>query len=163
MREKTFLMTGFLALFLVACGPSDENIQEEVNTKLTSTSPGVIGKVTNGVVTLSGEVVDQSAKTDAATAVQDIKGVKKIDNQVTIALSPAPPVAIDSVKISPDDALRKSVDSSFAANGITGITTSISNGVLTLTGQTAKTSLRKIMQIVHASHPKKVNNQLTLK
>ncbi len=162
MKKATALLTGFLVLFLVACGPSDAKIQEEVNAKLASTSPGVSGQVAKGVVTLSGEVTDPNAKNDAATAVQDIKGVKSVDNKITIAMPPPPPPAAP-VEIAPDVALRNSVDSGFAANGITGITATIKDGEVTLTGTAAKTSLRKIMQVVHEAHPKKVNNQLTLK
>lgn len=168
MKKASFFFTGLLALSMVACKPSDESIQQEVNTKLTSTAPGVNGQVHNGVVTLSGEVVDESSKTDAANAVQDIKGVKSVDNQITIAAPPPPPAppttgTDSSVLIAPDVALQKSIDSGFQANGLTGITAAVSNGEVTLTGSVQKASLRKIMQVVHESHPKKVNNQLTLK
>lgn len=163
MKKASFFLAGLLALSMAACKPSDKDIQKDVNEKLTSAAPGVNGQVHDGVVTLSGEVKEESIKANAATAVQGIKGVKSVDNQVTIAAPPPPPAAPESVVISPDVTLQKSIDSGFTANGLTGITATVNNGEVTLSGSVQKASLRKIMQVVHESHPKKVNNQLTLK
>lgn len=163
MKKLATILTFVMGITFVACKPSDEKIQDEVNTKLSSTCPGVSGKVTKGVVVLTGLVVDETVKEDATNAVQDIQGVKSVDNRVTIDLLPPPPPSSDSVAISPDETLRKSLDSGFAANGIQGVKATVGNGEVTLTGSVPKTSLRKILQVAHEAHPKKVNNQLTLK
>lgn len=163
MKRTIILLAFAMGISIAGCKPSDEQIQDDVNTKLASTSPGVNGAVANGVVTLTGQVADQTAKEDAANEVQDIKGVKKVDNQVNIAtISAAAPVPAQVI-ISPDSALRKSIDSGFTANNIQGITAAVNDGTVTLTGTTPKAGLRKIMEVVHEAHPKKVKNDLTLK
>lgn len=44
-----------------------------------------------------------------------------------------------------------------------GVTASINNGEVTLTGEVKKADLPKVLQAVNATNPAKVNNQLTVK
>jgi len=60
------------------------------------------------------------------------------------------------VVISPDDALNKGLQD--ATKDYPGVTATVSNGEVTLTGTIKKERLPKLMQSVHALNPKKVNN-----
>lgn len=163
MKQRKPILLAFLlgiGVFLYACKPSDAKLQKEVNDKLSTASPGVIAEVKGGVATLSGEVMDDAAKTAAEDAAKSVKGVKSVVNNVM--LTPPPPPPAPAVSINPDDVLKSSVDSSINAAGITGVTATIANGEVTLTGTIKKADLRKVMQAANEAKPKKVNNKLTL-
>lgn len=147
-----------MVLVFAACKPSDEKIAQEVTSKLTALSPAISATVKEGVATLSGEVTDEATKAAAETALQGIKGLKSVVNNLTVPPPPPPPVVIN-----PDDVLRKGIDSVFAAKGISGVTATVSEGVVTLSGTIKKASLQKVMQAANELKPKKVLNQMTLK
>ncbi len=65
------------------------------------------------------------------------------------------------VQISPDDSLTKMAKD--AVKDYPGVTASVNNGEVTLTGNITRDKLPKLMQSVNAMHPKKVNNNLTIK
>jgi hyperosmotically inducible periplasmic protein len=149
----------FAGVCLFACKPNDSKLQQAVNEKLTTT-PGVSATVQNGVVTLSGEVTDETAKQTAEDAAKNVKGVKSVVNNINVQAPlppPPPPVAVN-----PDDILKKTLDSTFAAGGYTGVTVTVSNGEVTLDGTAKKADLRKIMQAAQEAKPKKVKNNLKL-
>ena len=110
MKCKTFLMAGtmFLAVCLFACQPSDSNVQQSVNEKLTAT-PGVSAEVKEGVVTLSGEVPDEAAKMAAEDAVKGVSGVKAVTNNIMVqaAVPPPPPPAAADTTMPKDSAAMK--------------------------------------------------------
>ncbi|MBO9152694.1 BON domain-containing protein [Chitinophaga sp. GCM10012297] len=163
MKQRKPILLAFLVgigVLLYACKPSDAKLQKEVNDKLATAAPGVIAEVKGGVATLSGEVMDDAAKTTAEDAAKSVKGVKSVVNNVMLTPPPPPPAA--PVAINPDDILKTSVDSSLSAAGITGVTATIANGEVTLTGTIKKADLRKVMQAANEAKPKKVNNKLTL-
>ena len=148
----------FTGVCLFACKPNDSKLQQAVNEKLTTT-PGVSATVQDGVVTLSGEVTDETAKQTAEDAAKNVKGVKSVVNNVNVKVPPPPP---PPVAINPDDILKKTLDSTFAAAGYTGVTVTVANGEVTLDGTARKADLRKIMQVAQETKPKKVKNNLKL-
>jgi hypothetical protein len=159
MKYRSLLLAClmFAGVCLFACKPNDSKLQQAVNEKLTTT-PGVSATVKDGVVTLSGQVADETAKQTAEDAAKNVKGVKSVVNDINVVapLSPSPP----PVAINPDDVLKKTLDSSFSAAGYTGVTVTVSNGEVTLDGTAKKADLRKIMQTAQEARPKKVNNNL---
>ncbi len=158
IKLTKLLFTGLVAsLLLSACKPSDSKIAENVKSKVTPVAPAVAAVVKDGVVTLSGEVADEATKAAAETAVQGIKGVKSVVNNITLP-PPPPPV----VTINPDDVLRTTIDAAFTAKGIKGITASVSNGEVTLTGEVKRADLTKVMQVANEAKPKKVVNQMKI-
>ncbi|NIG52206.1 BON domain-containing protein [Chitinophaga sp. Cy-1792] len=163
MKRKSLLvaLTLFMGLFLFACKPSDSKIQQSVNEKL-SAIPGITADVKNGVVTLNGEVADETARTSAEDALKDIKGIKSVDNKIMVK-APEPEAAPAPVVINPDDVLRKSLDSTYAAAGFTNVTVSVDSGVVTLSGEATKADLKKIVQKAQESKPKKVVNNIKVK
>jgi hypothetical protein len=64
------------------------------------------------------------------------------------------------VQISPDDQLTTGVKD--ATKDFPGVTATVSNGEVTLTGNIKRDRLPTLMQSVQALHPKKVNNNLTI-
>lgn len=144
-------------LFFSACKPSDAAIAESVKSKVSAVASGLSVDVKEGVVTLSGEVKDDATKAAVEGALAGIKGVKSVVNSLTLPPPPPPPVVIN-----PDDILKKAIDSTFAAKGISGITAAISNGEVTLTGDVKKADLQKVMQAAMESKPRKVNNQMKI-
>ena len=110
MKCKTFLMAGtmFLAVCLFSCPPSDSNVQQSVNEKLTAT-PGVSAAVKEGGVTLRGEVPDEAAKMAAEDAVKGVNGVKAVTNNIMVqaAVPPPPPPAAADTTMPTDSAAMK--------------------------------------------------------
>ena len=64
-------------------------------------------------------------------------------------------------EISSDEVLKKGVTD--AIKDFPGVSASVVNGEVTLTGTIERDNLSKVMQAVQALSPKKVNNNLTLK
>lgn len=146
--------------FLFACKPNDSKLQQAVNEKLMAT-PGVSATVKDGVVTLNGEVTDDTAKQTAEDAAKNVKGVKSVTNNITVQV-PVPEPTPSPVTINPDDVLKNTLDSTYKAAGYSSVTVSVMNGEVTLEGKAKKSDLRKIMQAAQEAKPKKVNNKLTL-
>ncbi len=72
----------------------------------------------------------------------------------TTAPAPAP------VEISGDDALRSGVTD--ATKDYPGVTATVNNGEITLTGSLQRSKLPDLMQRLNALSPKKINNNLKL-
>jgi|GEM_PF-684961 len=150
----------FTGTLLFACRPSDAELKKEVNEKL-SLIPGITAEVKNGVVILTGEVGDEVAKSAAEDALRGMKGVKAIQDSITVKTAvvaapvPAPP--------DPNELLKKSLDSTYAANGFNNVTVTISDGEITLDGTAKRKELRKIMQLAQRASTKKVTNNIQVK
>ncbi|RYY88557.1 MAG: BON domain-containing protein [Chitinophagaceae bacterium] len=65
------------------------------------------------------------------------------------------------VVISADDSLRQKLPE--ITKDFPGVSTTVSNGEVTLTGTVERDRLPMLMQSVHALNPRKVNNNLTIK
>ena len=70
-------------------GPDDSSVQAAVDKKLTDdphlSALGITATVLNGKVTLLGMVKSQTEKNDVERAVRSIKGVKTVDNQISVS------------------------------------------------------------------------------
>ena len=153
--KPMFGMLMMVALFVSSCKPGDAKVAENAKEKVSSVSPAVTVDVKDGVATLGGEVADETTKSAAETAVKDVKGVTSVVNNITVPAPPPPPV-----QINPDEVLRKSVDSVLAAKGVSGVTATVSDGVVTLTGNVKKADRMKAVQAVNEIKPKKVVNEI---
>ena len=151
-----YLYPFFLAIFLVSCGPSDEQISKNVNTTLAGSGRNISAHVENGIVTLTGECPDESCKNVSETAVKNVKGVKQVVNNITVAPPPPPPVTIN-----PNDSLNISVNE--LLEDYPGVKGSVSNGVVTLTGEIKRSHVTNLMQKLSAVKPKKIVNKLQIK
>ena len=66
-----------------------------------------------------------------------------------------------TIVISPDETLKNNLTD--ATRDYPGVTASVDQGVVTLTGNITRDKLPKLMMAVNSLHPKKVNNNLTIK
>ena len=156
MHVKNYLLP--LLLLGAACksGPSDQELTNSINSSLSSSTGKINASVEKGVATLTGECPDDACKTNAEATAKSAKGVSQVVNNITVS-APPPPV----VTITPDDSLRTAVQS--AISEYKTVQASVTNGVVTLTGETSRKNLQDIMQAVTAMKPKKIENKLELK
>ncbi len=142
-----FAIVGSLTVGLSSCksGPKDSDLQTQAQTSLPE---GISIDVKKGVATLTGEFKDDVAKQQAENAIKAIAGIKSVVDNATVK----------SVEISADDTLKASVTE--ALKSFAGVTADIKDGVVTLNGNIKKEDLPKIMQVVNALNPKKVENKL---
>ena len=114
--------------------------------------------VKDGTATLTGEVKDVTVKTKAEADVKGIEGIKTVNNNLTlIALAPAP------TPMGADKTMEGTINENLKKANVTGVTVSVSNGEVTLSGEIPKADLAKAMQAASSTNPKKVNNQLKTK
>lgn len=147
------------AFALPACKSkvSDADIKTAVDAKLQANPDYsmLTSDVANGVVTISGDVKDEATKDSVEVALKDVKGVKSVVMNATVAPPPPPPI------ITADDSLTTAIKDAVKDNPT--VTATVSDGVVTLTGDVKKSDLPKLLQKVNATHPKKVENNLNIK
>lgn len=164
MKVKVFtVLTLACALFMMACGKSDADLQKAVNDKLTADKiTGVTVAVKDGVATLSGEVADATVKSKAEASAKGVEGIKSVDGaKLTLKPLPTPPPP------SPDKMIEGTVNEAIKKLNLTGanVTVAVAGGVITLTGNVAKADLPKVMQAANEAkgNATKVENKLTVK
>jgi len=153
------LVTGALA----GCnkGPTDEELTKNVQAKLKadpSLSAAPIGVATTaGVVTLTGGVGSEADRSRADQLARSVEGVKSVTNSLVARPAPTPPV------IAQNDPLKTAVAANLAKYGITGVTITVANSEVTLTGDLPRAKLQDAMKAANEAHPKRVINKLNLK
>lgn len=154
------VLTLALALFMSACGKSDADLTKAATDKLAADKVmGVTVAVKDGVATLTGEVADAAVKTKAEASVKTVEGIKSVSNNCTVKPAPTPPPA------SPDKMIEGTVNEAIKKLGITGITVTVTDGEVILTGDVTKDNLAKVMQAAMEAkgNAKKVTNKLVVK
>jgi len=158
----SLFLTVILITSLVGCKPSDENITTAVKAALSSNpslSP-VTANVKDGIVTLTGEVETDELKSVAESSLAGLKGVKSITNSLTV--KPKGPTPEELKKMA-EDALLTKVNENFATYKVEGITATVSDGVVTLTGEITRANLQNAMKAAMESGATKVENKMTIK
>jgi len=161
-RSLSLFLVASLCLFVAACKPSDEQLTTAVNEVLKS-NPSlsvVSAAVKEGMVTLTGEVDDDALKSTAESLVSAVKGIKGVNNSLTV--KPKGPTPEELAKTA-DDALMAKVNENFGTYKVEGVTAAIKDSVITLTGTIKRANLQNIMKAAMESGAKKVDNQLTIK
>lgn len=157
MKVKVFtVLTLAFALFMMACGKSDADLQKAATDKLTAEKvTGVTVAVKDGVATLTGEVADAAVKSKAEAAVKGVEGIKSVDvAKLTLKPLPTPPPP------SPDKMLEGTVIEGLKKKGIDGVTVTVANGEVTLTGKVDKAKVPEVMMVANEAKPSKVINNL---
>ncbi len=157
MKHSAAILIFTASIFVLdACKskPKDADIQSAIAAQ-ASAYPGLSASVNDGVATLSGTATDPSQKDAFEAAVKNIEGVKSVVNNITVAPPPAP------VEIAADDPLTKGVTD--ATKDFPGVTATVKDGVITLTGELSRSRLPALMQSLNSLKPKKIDNKLTLK
>ena len=144
----TFLVPLAIAFVMVSCAPSDEQVTESVQQALsanTSLSP-VSASVEKVVVTLTG--------------VKGIKGVKSVVNSLTVKpKGPSP----EELRRNADTALLTKVNENLSTYKVQGVTASVTDSIVTLTGSIKRAELQNAMKAAMESGAAKVENKLTIK
>lgn len=153
-------MTALLCmLFSCSSGPSDSDLQTQLNSAISASAPDVQVSVKDKVVTLSGTCPDEACKSQAETSAKNVKGVKSVTNNIVV--NAPPPAAAAQPEISADSTLQTSLNSLLSAYKT--VKGTVSDGVVTLTGQIKRAQLTPLMQSVNELKPKKVENKLVIK
>jgi osmotically-inducible protein OsmY len=161
-RSFSLIVVMALVLFVSGCKPSDEAISAAVTEALKANpSLSVISAaVKDGVVTLTGEVEDDALKSSAESLVAAVKGVKSVDNSITVKpKGPSP----EELAIAADGALITKVNENFATYKVEGIKATVQDSVVTLTGDIKRKDLQNAMKAAMESGAKKVDNQMKVK
>ena len=149
-----------MAVFALACnkGPDDAAITTAVKAKIAAASPALANAVTvtsiEGVVTLTGAVDSDAIKSKVEQDAKSVDGVKSVVNNLIVK----PPIVF-----SEDTTIKNAVMANLAARNITGVTATVANGEVTLTGTIARADLQAAMMAANDAKPKKVINQMTIK
>ncbi|MGF6845200.1 hyperosmotically inducible protein [Chitinophaga sp. W3I9] len=171
MTIKTLAIASlmFINILMFGCKPSDEELKEEVNEKL-SHIPGITADVKNGVVILGGEVGDEVAKSAAEDALKGVKGVKSVQDNITVktaVVAPPPPSPTTTTPSpagpDPDVILKRSLDSVYAARRFTNVTVTVSDGEVILSGAVKRKNVHNMLQIAQKYSTKKVTNNVQVK
>jgi osmotically-inducible protein OsmY len=89
-----------------------------------------------------------------------LSSCKNKNKDTTTTTTTVDTTTVAPVQISTDEALTNGVKD--ATKDFPGVTASVNNGEVTLTGSIKRDRLPTLMQSVQALHPKKVNNNLTI-
>jgi hypothetical protein len=119
LRHRSFLSLLALAIcFVVSCNhqPTDEAITTQIKAKMFS-EPGLKAaslNVTakNGIVTLSGELPDETARLEARTIASQTPGVKQVIDSTTVpspaaTVAPIPPSPAEPAPVPPEPVRKK--------------------------------------------------------
>ena len=148
---QVFLFASLVTVTAISCKPKIKDSDIEAKIQANTALSDIAASVKDGVVTLSGEVKDESEKTMVETAVKGIEGVKQVVNNCTIAPPPPPPAPVE---IAADDPLTKGITD--ALKDYPTVKATAADGVITVTGETTKADWKKIKMALDALHPKKV-------
>ena len=152
--SNLLLLFGAIAIFSsMAPGckskTKDTDIKTSVETALKA-NPGTSGlmvDVKDGIATISGVVKDAGAQATAASIAAGVKGVKSVQNNVSIAATP--------VEITPDDPLTTAVRD--ATKDFPGVNATVNDGVITVTGELRSDDWKRLKMALDGLKPKKVD------
>jgi hyperosmotically inducible protein len=160
-KIATLLLSLAIIAGLVSCQPSDEKINESAKMALAGNSAlsGVSASVQEGVVTLSGEVETDELKSLAQTTLSEVKGIKTVVNNITVRPKGPTP---EELKQMADSALQAKVTEAFTRYKVSGITATVLDSVVTLTGDIKRAELQNAMKAAMEAAPKKVENKMNI-
>ncbi|MCC6327554.1 MAG: BON domain-containing protein [Acidobacteria bacterium] len=145
-----------IAMFAVACGKSDADLQKAVQDKLAADKvTGVTVAVKDGVATLSGEVADITVKSKAEASAKTVEGIKSVTNDVkTKPLPIATPAATDP-------ALTGKLNEAMKKAGVTGLTIEVVNGKATIKGAVPAAKYAEVIKLINEAGITGFENQIT--
>jgi len=152
------LVTG---VALVSCKSknSDADIKAAIDQKVQSNAEmkTLNASVLDGVVTLTGSCKDEDCRKSCEDKVEDVKGVKKVINNIDIAT----PAATSTIQITGDDQLRTGVND--VLKSYKTVQADVNDGIITLRGEVKRDELQNLLMSVNELKPKKIDNQLAIK
>ena len=164
IQQTMWALVCLCALFVAGCKskPDDSKLTSAVQSKVAAIDPGISVDTKEAVVTLSGMVSSQDAVTEAEQSAKSVEGVKSVTNNLTVK-PVAPEESTVANTANTDAALKNSVEQNLTKYGVTGVTATVNNGEVTLTGDITRAKLQDAMKAANEAQPAKVNNQLSIK
>jgi hyperosmotically inducible periplasmic protein len=162
-KRLKFMMAAILvcmAALLEACkrGPDDAALTSSVKSQIAAQSPALASMVNvdtkDAVVTLTGTVDNDSAKSQAEQAAKSVPDVKSVVNNLSVK----PPIVV-----SKDPTIKSAVEANLVKYNVKGVTANVADGQVTLTGEIPRAKLQDAMKAANEAGAKKVVNQLTIK
>lgn len=149
-----------LSLWLCACKPKDGDIKASVEKELKKNNINnpVVVQVEKAVVTISGELPTATAKAEAEKVASVVENVKSVINNISL---PAPVIVNKGIDVPADSILL--VQSNNITREFPTVTAAVSNGVISLEGEVSKMAQRKILVLISALKPLKIDNKLQVK
>lgn len=134
-----------------SCKPKDADIKASIDKAIQENADmsGLTADVKEGVVTLAGTCKDDACRATCAAAVKGMKGVKEVINNISLPAPPPPPAP--PVVNATEDALTKGLAD--ALKDIPGVTSSVKDGMVTLTGEIAKAKWILLKQTIDKMKP----------
>ncbi len=142
-------------LGFMSCKPNDADIKTKVEAALKADPmmASTTVDVKEGVVTIGGECKDDACKAHCEKTAAEVKGVKSVVNNCTVAPPPPPPAAPPaSLTTVLDDATQQKVKDGL--KDIKGVTVAFVEDKAVLTGDVTKADRMKIMQILASAKVK---------
>ena len=146
------------SLTFVSCKPKDEDIKAKIETALKADPmmSSTMVDVKDGIATISGECKDDACKGMCEKTVADIKGVKSVVNNCTVAPPPPPPTPVVAAPASLttvlDEATQQKVKDGL--KDIKGVAVSFEGEKAVLSGDVTKADRMKIMQMLASAKVK---------
>ena len=143
------------SLAFFSCKPKDEDIKAKIETALKADPmmSSTMVDVKDGVATISGECKDDACKGMCEKTVADIKGVKSVVNNCTVAPPPPPPPPPPaSMTTVLDEATQQKVKDGL--KDIKGVMVSFEGEKAVLSGDVTKADRMKIMQMLASAKVK---------
>ena len=155
----------FLVSVLAGCGPKNDQVIADVQSKVAATAPGASAAFKDGVVTLSGQVESEAVKSLAEQTARGVKGVKNVVNNLTVKPAPvaaAPEKAPPPLFEADDAKLKDAVMANMSKYNVSGIGVAVQNGEVKLTGDIKREKLQDAMKAANEAKPKKVVNEMNI-
>lgn len=152
--KTTLALALALSVAFTSCKPKDADVKTKVENKIKTDAPNVMVTVTDGVATLTGEVKDEATKA-AVEAMAKEAGAKSVVNNTMVPAAFTPPVIVA------DDPLMMSVKD--ATKDYPGVTATVVDGTVMLTGTIEKAQLPKLMMALNGLGAKSIDNKLVTK
>lgn len=156
--SRLLLLLGAVAIIsstITSCKSKvkDEDVKTNIETALRANpeTAGLMVDVKDGVATVSGETKDEAAKAKAAELATAVKGVKSVQNNVSVAVPPPAP----QVEITADDPLTTAVKD--ATKDFPTVTATVKDGVISVSGELKSDSWKKLKMALDGLKPKKVD------
>ena len=138
-----------------SCSPKDADVKTAIESKLKAKTDmsGTTVEVKDGVATIAGECKDDACKADCEKITQEVKGVKTVINNLTIAAPPPPPVPEPASLSTVLDAVTQQIVKD-GLKDIKGVTIEFSGEKAVLSGEVTKADRMKIMQMLSSAKVK---------
>jgi hyperosmotically inducible protein len=163
IQQTMWALACLFALVVAGCKskPDDAKLTSAVQSQVSAIDPGISVDTKEAVVTLSGMVASQDAVSEAEQSAKSVEGVKSVNNNLTV--KPAAPEENTAANTANTDAaLKNAVEQNLTKYGVAGVTATVTNGEVTLTGDIKRAKLQDAMKAANEAQPTKVNNQLSI-